>query len=166
MLPNRVIVLLWKGGRWSVNASRLRFPKLCSFPSPLCKTPSSVSRPINTILLVYILHLIQRIIISSTSILHNSILRPTEFKAGYSRTPRCPHASAHAFVTLLMTYTPRTPAKCNKGNISLTIAGTVFDVTAPVSTPQFPTAKVTDSLSSMGILRAANRSSDLSRAYY
>ena len=80
MLLNRVVVL-WDGGPWPVNASRLFLT--------LCKTPSSVSHPVNTILLVYIFHLIQRITIPSASILHTSILRPTEFKAGYLWMPPC-----------------------------------------------------------------------------
>lgn len=80
------------------------------------------------------------------SILHTSILLPAWL---LTYAPM----RAHAFATLLMTYTPCTPAKCNEGNILFTIAGTVFDVTARVSTPQFPTANVTDSLLSMGILR-------------
>lgn len=85
----------------------------------------SLSHPINTALLLYILYLLQRILVPSTSI-HRS--PPAEFKAGYSWKPR-----AHAPALLFQTYTPRTLEKYgghDGGRILLAIAGTVFDVTA------------------------------------
>ncbi|KAH9952410.1 cytochrome b5 [Lactifluus volemus] len=68
----------------------------------------SLSHPINTALLLYILYLLQRIILPST--------------------PR-----SHAPALLFTTFTPRTLTKFNGldgGRILLAIAGTVFDVTA------------------------------------
>ncbi|KAH9993974.1 cytochrome b5 [Russula vinacea] len=69
----------------------------------------SLSHPVNTALLLYILYLLQRIIVPSTSIPRTP---PTEFKAGYSWMPRT-HALSLLYTTIL-----------------LAIAGTVFDVTA------------------------------------
>jgi len=85
----------------------------------------SLSHPVNTALLLYILYLLQRILFPSTSIPRTP---PSEFKAGYSWMPR-----SHAPALLFTTYTPRTLTKCsgnNGGRILLAIAGTVFDVTA------------------------------------
>jgi membrane-associated progesterone receptor component len=85
----------------------------------------SLSHPINTALLLYILYLLQCILVPSTSIPRSP---PTEFKAGYSWKPR-----AHAPALLFQTYTPRTLEKYgghDGGRILLAIAGTVFDVTA------------------------------------
>jgi len=85
----------------------------------------SLSHPINTALLLYILYLLQRVIFPSTSIPRTP---PTEFKAGYSWMPR-----NHAPALLFQTYTSRTLTKFNghnNGRILLAIAGTVFDVTA------------------------------------
>ena len=100
-----------------------------SHPHPLTPTPIkmsfSLSHPVNTALLLYILYLLQRIIVPSTSIPRTP---PTEFKAGYSWMPR-----THALSLLYTTYTPRTLEKFSGrdgGRILLAIAGTVFDVTA------------------------------------
>jgi hypothetical protein len=85
----------------------------------------SLSHPINTALLLYILYLLQRILYPSTSIPRTP---PTEFKAGYSWMPR-----SHAPALLFKTYTPHSLAKFSGqdgGRILLAIAGTVFDVTA------------------------------------
>jgi membrane-associated progesterone receptor component len=85
----------------------------------------SLSHPINTALLLYILYLLQRIILPSTSVPR---IPPAEFKAGYSWRPR-----SHAPALLFTTFTPRTLTKFNGidgGRILLAIAGTVFDVTA------------------------------------
>jgi membrane-associated progesterone receptor component len=85
----------------------------------------SLSHPINTALLLYILYLLQRIILPSTSVPRTP---PAEFKEGYSWMPR-----SHAPALLFTTYTPRTLVKFNGldgGRILLAIAGTVFDVTA------------------------------------
>jgi membrane-associated progesterone receptor component len=85
----------------------------------------SLSHPVNTALLLYILYLLQRILFPSTSIPRKP---PTEFKAGYSWMPR-----THAPALLFQTYTPLTLAKFgghDGGRILLAIAGTVFDVTA------------------------------------
>jgi membrane-associated progesterone receptor component len=85
----------------------------------------SLAHPINTALLLYILYLVQRVLVPSTS---NPRSAPTEFKAGYSWKPR-----AHAPALLFQTYTPRTLAKYSghdNGRILLAITGTVFDVTA------------------------------------
>jgi membrane-associated progesterone receptor component len=85
----------------------------------------SLSHPINTTLLLYILYLLQRVLFPSTSI-HRT--PPTEFKAGYSWMPR-----SHAPALLFQTYNPCTLAKFNGHDgrrILLAIAGTVFDVTA------------------------------------
>jgi hypothetical protein len=85
----------------------------------------SLSHPVNTALLLYILYLLQRILFPSTSIPRTP---PSEFKAGYSWMPR-----SHAPALLFTTYTPRTLTKFSGndgGRILLAIAGTVFDVTA------------------------------------
>ncbi len=85
----------------------------------------SLSHPVNTALLLYILYLLQRILFPSTSIPRKP---PTEFKAGYSWMPR-----THAPALLFQMYTPLTLAKFSGndgGRILLAIAGTVFDVTA------------------------------------
>ena len=85
----------------------------------------SLSHPVNTALLLYILYLLQRILVPSTSLPRTP---PTEFKAGYSWMPR-----AHAPALLFTTYTPRTLVKFDGkdgGRILLAISGTVFDVTA------------------------------------
>jgi len=85
----------------------------------------SLSHPVNTALLLYILYLLQRILFPSTSIPRKP---PTEFKAGYSWMPR-----THAPALLFQTYTPLTLTKFSGndgGRILLAIAGTVFDVTA------------------------------------
>ncbi|KAI0065213.1 cytochrome b5 [Artomyces pyxidatus] len=89
----------------------------------------SLSTPINTALLLYILYLLQRILLPRTSV----PAKPhSEFKASYSWMPR-----AHPPTLLYTTYTPRTLAPFNGlgdaeggGRILLAIAGTVFDVTA------------------------------------
>jgi membrane-associated progesterone receptor component len=100
-----------------------------SFLTLLPLTPSkmsfSLSHPVNTALLLYILYLLQRIIVPSTSTPRTP---PTEFKAGYSWMPR-----THAPSVLFTTYTPRTLEKFSGkdgGRILLAIDGTVFDVTA------------------------------------
>ena len=85
----------------------------------------SLSHPVNTALLLYILYLLQRILVPSTTIPRTP---PSEFKAGYSWMPR-----THAPTLLYTTYTPRTLSKfsgTDGGRILLAIAGTVFDVTA------------------------------------
>jgi len=85
----------------------------------------SLSHPVNTALLLYILYLLQRILVPSTTIPRTP---PSEFKAGYSWKPR-----THAPTLLYTTYTPRTLEKFSGrdgGRILLAIAGTVFDVTA------------------------------------
>jgi len=85
----------------------------------------SLSHPVNTALLLYILYLLQRIVFPSTSVPRTP---PTEFKAGYSWMPR-----NHAPALLFTTYTPRSLTKFNGqdgGRILLAIARTVFDVTA------------------------------------
>ncbi|KAI0298583.1 hypothetical protein BC826DRAFT_875082, partial [Russula brevipes] len=85
----------------------------------------SLSHPINTGLLLYILYLLQRILIPSTSVPR---VPPTEFKAGYSWMPR-----THAPALLFTMYTPRTLANFNGhdgGRMLLAISRTVFDVTA------------------------------------
>jgi len=84
----------------------------------------SLSHPVNTALLLYILYLLQRILFPSTSIPRKP---PTEFKAGYSWMPR-----THAPALLFQMYTPLTLAKFSGndgGRILLAIAGTVFDIT-------------------------------------
>jgi membrane-associated progesterone receptor component len=85
----------------------------------------SLSHPVNTALLLYILYLLQRILSPSTSVPRTP---PAEFKAGYSWMPR-----SHAPALLFTTYTPHTLAKFSGHDgerILLAIAGTVFDVTA------------------------------------
>lgn len=109
-----------------VNASepKSKFLPLTA-PALASKMSFSLSHPVNTALLLYILYLLQRIIVPSTSVPRKP---PTEFKAGYSWMPR-----THAPSLLFATYTPRTLEKFNGldgGRILLAIAGTVFDVTA------------------------------------
>jgi membrane-associated progesterone receptor component len=87
----------------------------------------SLSHPVNTGLLLYILYLLQRIILPPASAPRTP---PTEFKGGYSWMPR-----THAPSVLFTTYTPRSLSKYSGhghdgGRILLAIAGTVFDVTA------------------------------------
>ena len=85
---------------------------------------SLLEHPINTALLLYVLHLFQRILFPSTSVPRTP---PTEFKAGYSWMPR-----RHTPALLFTTYTPRTLAKFDGhdgGRILLAIAGIVFDAT-------------------------------------
>jgi Cytochrome b5-like Heme/Steroid binding domain len=104
-------------------SSRFRFlPRSTHF---IMSYSLSLSHPINTALLLYILYLLQRIIFPSTSVPR---IPPSEFKAGYSWRPR-----SHAPALLFTTYTPRTLVKFDGqdgGRILLAIAGTVFDVTA------------------------------------
>ncbi|KAI0051308.1 cytochrome b5 [Auriscalpium vulgare] len=88
----------------------------------------SLSTPINTALLVYILYLLQRILLPRTSV----PAKPSvQFKSSYSWMPK-----AHAPTLLYTVYTPKTLLKydgvdpAGAGRILLAIAGTVFDVTA------------------------------------
>jgi membrane-associated progesterone receptor component len=85
---------------------------------------SLLAHPINTALLLYVLHLAQRIFFPSTSVPRTP---PTESNAGYSWMPR-----THTPALLFTTYTPRTLAKFDGhdgGRILFAIAGIVFDVT-------------------------------------
>ncbi|KAI0312371.1 cytochrome b5-like heme/steroid binding domain-containing protein [Amylostereum chailletii] len=85
----------------------------------------SLSTPVNTALLLYILYQAQRILFPSTKI---PAQIPTEFKSGYSWMPR-----AHPPTLLYTVYTPKTLEPYHGrdgGRILLAIDGTVFDVTA------------------------------------
>ena len=85
----------------------------------------SLSYPVNTTLLLYILYLLRCVLVPSTSIPRTP---PSEFKAVYLWMPR-----THAPALLFTTYTPRTLAKFSGHDgwrILVAIAGTVFDVTA------------------------------------
>ena len=125
-----LVVAITASGLRSTQASRNSIPShhLPNPPapsSPASNMSFSLSHPVNTALLLYILYLLQRIIVPSTSVPRTP---PTEFKAGYSWMPR-----THAPSILFATYTPRTLQKfsgLDGGRILLAIAGTVFDVTA------------------------------------
>ena len=85
----------------------------------------SLSTPVNTALLVYILYQAQKILFPSTKVPSHV---PTEFKSGYSWMPR-----SHPPTLLYTTYTPKTLEPFSGrdgGRILLAIDGTVFDVTA------------------------------------
>ena len=85
---------------------------------------SLLSHPINPVLLLCLLHALQRILFPTTSVPRTL---PTECKAGYSWMPR-----RHTPTLRFTTYTPRTLAKFNGhdgGRILFAIDGIVFDVT-------------------------------------
>ncbi|KAA1470788.1 cytochrome b5 [Dentipellis sp. KUC8613] len=90
----------------------------------------SLSTPVNTALLLYLLYTVQRILFprGSPPPVDDA---PTEFKKGYSWMPR-----AHPPVLVFTKYTPKTLEKYDGknpdggGRILLAIQGTVFDVTA------------------------------------
>jgi predicted heme/steroid binding protein len=85
---------------------------------------SLLSHPINPVLLLCLLHALQRILFPITAVPRTL---PTECKAGYSWMPR-----RHTPTLRFTTYTPRTLAKFNGHDgrrILFAIAGIVFDVT-------------------------------------
>ncbi|TFY81679.1 hypothetical protein EWM64_g2332 [Hericium alpestre] len=90
----------------------------------------SLSTPVNTALLVYLLYVVQRILVPRSS-LPKRDEAPTEFKKGYSWMPK-----SHPPVLVFTQYTPKSLVKYNGvdpeggGRILLAIQGTVFDVTA------------------------------------
>jgi predicted heme/steroid binding protein len=85
----------------------------------------SLSTPVNTALLVYILYQAQCIFFPTNKVPEQI---PSEFKSAYSWMPK-----AHPPTLLFTTYTPRTLEPFDGkdgGRILLAIDGTVFDVTA------------------------------------
>ncbi|THH03897.1 hypothetical protein EW146_g10321 [Bondarzewia mesenterica] len=85
----------------------------------------TLSSPVNTALVLYILYYVQRVLLPRTKIPDTP---PSEFKGGYSWMPK-----SHPPTLLFTTYTTKTLLPfdgVNGGRILLAIAGTVFDVTA------------------------------------
>jgi len=81
--------------------------------------------PVNTVLLLYIVYSVKRIVFPSVS---KPTSIPHEFKSGYSWMPK-----SHPPTVLFKTYTPKTLSPFNgkdSDRILLAINGTVFDVTA------------------------------------
>jgi len=85
----------------------------------------TLSSPVNTAFLLYILYYVQRVLFPRNSV---SSTPPTEFKGGYSWMP-----PTHPPTLLYTTYTPRSLERFNGRDherILLAINGIVFDVTA------------------------------------